>query len=92
MKEKNRLRFKDVFLFIIILMAGVTSYLWTRLQVFKLGYEHQRVSQIKKKLIEENRQLSLKYAELVAPARLEHYAQDKLGLKKPDEKQLRYIK
>lgn len=93
MKDKNKkIRFIDVFLVIIILMVGLTSYVWTRLQVIKLSYEHQRVSKMRKDLVEENRQLSLKYAELVAPAKLENYAQNKLGLKKPDEKQIRYIK
>jgi cell division protein FtsL len=91
-KSKESVRFKDVFFFVLILTIGATFYLWTRLQVVKLGYEHQRVAQAKKQLIEESRQLSLKYAELVTPARLERYAREKLGLKKPDEKQFRFIK
>ena len=92
MKDKESVKFKDVFFFILILTVGATFYLWTRLQVVKLGYEHQRIAQIKKQLIEENRQLSLKYAGLITPARLERYSKDKLGLKKPDEKQFRFIK
>ena len=92
MKHKNYNSPIDIVFFIVILMLGVTGYLWSRLQVVSLGYDHQQLVSMKKKALEENRQLKLKYADLASPARIERYSREKLGLVKPSEKQFRYIK
>jgi len=90
--ENRRLRNIDIILFVIILMLGVTAYLWSRLQVVNLSYEYQKITVVKAKLSEENKRLQLEYAGYISPARIEQYAKQNLGLVDPSEKQFRYIK
>jgi cell division protein FtsL len=87
-----RLRPIDIILFTIILMLGVTGYIWSRLEVVHLGYTHQKLLSIKSELNEENKRLQLEYAGQIAPARIEQYARENIGLSDPSEKQFRYIK
>jgi hypothetical protein len=90
--KTSRIGPANFIIFVIIIVLGLSAHLWVRLEVVRQGYEHQTLVSIKKKIIEENRQLRLRYAEIVSPARIEKYAKQKFGLSKPEEKQFRYLK
>ncbi|MCX6112049.1 MAG: cell division protein FtsL [Proteobacteria bacterium] len=79
-------------LFVLILFIGAVSFVWLKLEVLKLGFEHQDYLKQKKEVLEKNKQLTLEYANLLSPSQIEQYAKKDLGLVEPTEKQIRYIK
>ena len=82
---------KERALFFLILFAGVILFVWIRLEVVRLGFEHQSYIKQKKEALEKNKQLKLEHANILSPSKIEQYARDNLGLVEPSEKQFRYI-
>ncbi|HOW16219.1 MAG TPA: cell division protein FtsL [bacterium] len=75
-----------------LIFASLLVYLWITLTVITSSYSHQEVVNNKKELMQENRRLSIEYANLTSPAKVEEYAKEHFGLDQPAEKQFRYIK
>jgi cell division protein FtsL len=66
-------------------------FVWIRLEVVRLGFEHQRYVKQKKDVTDRNKQLKIEYANTLSPSKMEQYAKESLGLVEPSEKQFRYI-
>ena len=83
---------KEKALFVLITFSGIILFVWLRLEVLKLGFEHQDYLKQKKEVLEKNKELRLEYADILSPSKIEKNAKDNLGLVEPTEKQVRYIK
>lgn len=83
---------KEKALFFIILFFGIIFFVWSRLEVVRLGFEHQDYIKKKKEVLEENKMLRLEYADILSPSKIEQNAKENFGLVEPTEKQIRYIK
>ena len=75
-----------------LVFSSLLIYLWITLVVITSSYSHQEVVNNKKELMQDNRRLSIEYANLTSPAKVEEYAKQNFGLDQPAEKQFRYIK
>ena len=83
---------KEKALFMLITFSGIVLFVWLRLEVLKLGFEHQDYLKQKKEVQEKSKELRLEYANILSPSKVEQNAKDNLGLVEPTEKQVRYIK
>ncbi|MEI6080380.1 MAG: hypothetical protein WCQ53_07080 [bacterium] len=83
---------KERGLFFLIFFIGVISFVLLRLQVVRLGFEHQEYIKKKNEALEKNKQLELEYANVLSPSKIEQYARENLGLVEQTQKQTRYIK
>ncbi|MEI6092455.1 MAG: hypothetical protein WCQ47_02085 [bacterium] len=87
----ERAQKKEKALFVVIIVFSILLFLWLKLEVVKLGFEHQDYLKIKKEALEENKMLRLQYADILSPSKIEQNAKDNFGLSEPKEKQIRYI-
>lgn len=74
-----------------ICAVSIIAFLWITLEVVTSSYDHQDVIKRKTELMQDNRKLSIEYANITSPAKVESYAKENLGLNQPSEKQFRYI-
>lgn len=83
---------RECLIFIIIIALGAIFFLWFNLEIRNISYENQLLMLDKKKLLEENERLKIEQALINSPISIEKMAEEKLNLKRPKEKQFRYIK
>ena len=73
---------------ILLLMLSFLLFLWVRLYIFDIGYQISSAHAVHEKLVEENAQLRIERASLRVPSRIEHIAQQKLGMVLPRSNQV----
>ncbi len=83
--------FKNFSLYLAIFFVFALGYVWTRVKVMEVGYRIRHLEDEQKKLREEDRALRVEAATLRSPQRLEVLAGE-LGLKRPNEGQVHFIK
>ncbi len=82
---------KGIFTYLIItliLLFCSLFFVWSRLEVWRIGYEISQEKETQKRLIEVNTQLRMELATLKSPRRIEEIACSKLGLVKPKPSQI----
>jgi len=77
--------------FIIIFIAAVVL-LWFKFKLKNLSFEYQTLVSIRSQIQEEHNKLKIEYALINSPINIEKMAVERLNLKRPSEKQFRYIK
>jgi cell division protein FtsL len=78
--------------FFMLIAIGVFFLLWFNFKIKNLSFEYQTLLKIKEELAEENNKLKIEYSLQSSPINIERLASEKLNLKKPSEKQYRFIK
>lgn len=95
MATHQSLRMREVFkqtsIFLAVFFLLALGYVWTRVQVVETGYRLRQLEEIRDKLKEENRALSVEVATLKSPQRLEVIAA-RMGFKPPTEEQVYFLK
>lgn len=77
------------FLVISILIGFYVFFVSSRLWVINLGYKTSRAFEEQKDLIEVNEKLKIERATLISPEQIDSYARKKLGMREPQENQIR---
>ena len=75
-------------LIFLLATSAFVFHVWSRLYVFRTGYEIYQQEKSKQELLEENRILTMEVASLKSPARLEKIARRELGLRSPRPEQV----
>ena len=77
------------FLTLTLSLSGVLLfYVWGKVDVVRLGYELDALSQKKIALTKEHDRLQARRSQLTAPERLASEAKNKLGMQPPGERQV----
>ncbi len=79
-------------LLMLFLIGGSLFYVWSRIQVIRLGYEISSALKEEKVLTETNKRLRLEIATLKSYARIEKFAAGELRMAKPKPKQVVVIR
>jgi cell division protein FtsL len=79
-------------LLILFLIGGSLFYVWSRIQVIRLGYEISNALKEEKALTEGNKRLRLEIATLKSYARIEKLAVEELRMAKPKPEQVIVIR
>ena len=79
-------------LLMLFLIGGSLFYVWSRIQVIRLGYDISSALKEEKALIEVNKRLRLEIATLKSYARIEKLAAEELGMSKPKPGQVIVIR
>ena len=75
--------------FLTLSLSGVLLfYVWGKVDVVRLGYELDALSQKKIALTQEHDRLQARFSQLTAPERIASEARDKLGMRPPGERQV----
>jgi cell division protein FtsL len=91
----KRIRLNLLILFtllILFLIGGSLFYVWSRIQVIRLGYEISNALKVEKALTEANKRLRLEIATLKSYARIEKLAVEELRMAKPKPEQVIVIR
>ena len=76
----------------VLLILGLSStfifYVWGKMDVVRVGYELDQLSQRKIALEQEHDRLQLTYSQLTAPDKIAHEASSKLSMRPPDPGQV----
>jgi cell division protein FtsL len=91
----KRIRLNLLILFtllILFLIGGSLFYVWSRIQVIRLGYEISNALKEEKALTEGNKRLRLEVATLKSYARIEKLAVEELRMAKPKPEQVIVIR
>jgi cell division protein FtsL len=89
-KSRNFFLFGLAALMVLFLGASV-SYISTHIKVVNIGYKINEELNRKQTLVEENKLLRLKIAQLKSPTRIEKEAKENLGLVLPKPEQIVYL-
>ena len=79
-------------LFLLFLIGGSLFYVWSRIQVFQLGYEISNALKEERALTEDNKKLRVEVATLKSYARIEKLAVEELKMAKPKPDQVIVIR
>jgi cell division protein FtsL len=79
-------------LLMLFLIGGSLFYVWSRIQVIRLGYEISNALKEEKALTEGNKRLRLEIATLKSYARIEKLAVEELRMAKPKPEQVIVIR
>jgi cell division protein FtsL len=79
-------------LLMLFFIGGSLFYVWSRIQVFQLGYEISNVLKEERTLTEANKKLRLEIATLKSYARIEKLAVEELRMAKPKPEQVIVIR
>jgi cell division protein FtsL len=79
-------------LFIFCLIVASLFYVWSRVQVIRLGYEISSVLKEEKRLGETNKRLKVEIAALKSYSRIEKLAVEELRMSKPSADQVIVIR
>jgi cell division protein FtsL len=79
-------------LLILFFIGGSLFYVWSRIQVIRLGYEISSVLKEEKVLTEANKRLRVEIATLKSYARIERLAVEELRMTKPKPQQVIVIR
>ncbi len=91
----GRIKLNRLFLFaflMLFLVGGSLFYVWSRIQVIRLGYEISSALKEEKTLTEANKRLRLEIATLKSYARIEKFAVEELRMAKPKPEQVVVIR
>lgn len=77
---------------VLISVAVLFGYLWSRLTVVNLGYEISKANSVRSSLVEQNRRLKIDFMKLKSPERIERIASAELKLVHPKGEQIIQIK
>ena len=91
----KRIKLNRLFLFALLMLffiGGSLFYVWSRIQVIRLGYQISRVLKEEKALTEANKRLRLEIATLKSYARIERIAVQELRMVKPKPEQVIVIR
>jgi cell division protein FtsL len=91
----KRIKLNRLFLFaflMLFLIGGSLFYVWSRIQVIRLGYEISSALKEEKTLTEANKRLRLEIATLKSYARIEKFAVEELRMAKPKPEQVVVIR
>ncbi len=77
---------------LFFLFGSCLFYVWSRIQVIRLGYEISNALKVERALGEENRKLRLEIATLKSCARIEKLAVEELKMTKPKPEQIIVIR
>jgi len=72
----------------LLVLLSVFCFLWVRIYIIDVGYSISDALEAGKTLQEENRQLRIARASLIAPARIEKIARGKLNMIEPKNTQV----
>ncbi len=89
-KGSHRIFF--TFCFLLLLIGGSLFYVWSRIQVFQLGYEISNALKEERTLTEAGKRLRLEIATLKSYARIERVAVEELRMAKPKPDQVIVIR
>lgn len=87
----KRIKLRRLFFFALVMLlciGGSLVYVWSRIQVIRLGYEISSALKEEKALDEANKRLRLEIATLKSYARIEKFAMEELRMIKPKPKQV----
>ncbi len=79
-------------LLMLFFIGGSLFYVWSRIQVIRLGYEISSALKEEKALTEVNKRLRLEIATLKSYARIEKFAVEELRMVKPKPEQVIVIR
>jgi cell division protein FtsL len=79
-------------LLMFFFIGGSLFYVWSRIQVIRLGYEISNAVKEEKALTEANKRLRLEIATLKSYARIEKFAVEELRMAKPKPEQVIVIR
>ena len=79
-------------LLMVFFIGGSLFYVWSRIQVIRLGYEISSALKEEKTLTEANKKLRLEIATLKSYARIERLAVEELRMTKPKPQQVIVIR
>lgn len=85
-------RFFLLALLMLFLIGGSLFYVWSRIQVIRLGYEMSSALKEEKALTEASKRLRLEIAILKSYARIEKFAVEELRMVKPKPEQVVVIR
>jgi cell division protein FtsL len=91
----KRIQLNRLFLFALVMLffiGGSLFYVWSRIQVIRLGYEISSALKAEKALTETNKRLRLEIATLKSYARIEKFAVEELRMAKPKPEQVIVIR
>ncbi len=91
----KRIKLRRLFLFALLMLffiGGSLFYVWSRIQVIRLGYEISSALKEEKALTEANKRLRLEIATLKSYARIEKFAVEELRMAKPRPEQVIVIR
>jgi len=91
----KRIKLRRLFLFALLMflfIGGSLFYVWSRIQVIRLGYEISSALKEEKALTEVNKRLRLEIATLKSYARIEKFAVEELRMAKPKPEQVIVIR
>jgi hypothetical protein len=75
--------------FVVILLLGFMLYAVVKLEITRLGFEHQSYVKEKRQLLDEDKLLRIEYAKALLPSNIEHELKEKHGFIKAEEKHFR---
>jgi cell division protein FtsL len=85
-------RFFLVAFLMLFFVGGSLFYVWSRIQVIRLGYEISSALKQEKALTDTNKRLRLEIATLKSYARIEKFAVEELKMAKPKPEQVVVIR
>jgi cell division protein FtsL len=91
----KRIKLNRLMLFALLALfsiGGSLFYVWSRIQVIRLGYEISNALREEKALTETNKKLRLEVATLKSYARVEKFAVEELRMAKPKAGQVIVIR
>ena len=88
----RKLNLLILFTLLIFFIGGSLFYVWSRIQVIKLGYEISDALKEERALIEANKKLRLEIATLKSYSRIEKFAMEELRMAKPKPEQVIVIR
>lgn len=87
---RKKRRFREASILLGLTLVFAIFHVWTRMEVVQTGYEIRRLMTQREELKGVSHSLRVEVATLRSPVHLEEVAQ-RLGLKKPPEKQVTLI-
>ena len=84
----QRFRFGPLLVGVFLCLAGVTVYVWPRVQVVRLAYRMQTSKQHLRELLQAHDQLRFELASLKDPERIYRVATEQLGMGMPRRDQV----
>jgi cell division protein FtsL len=90
MKRKKKRSLKRISLWgfiMVVFIAELLFYTWSRVQCTQIGYEITRANETQQQGLRLQNNLKIELARLKSPARIATYARERLGLRMPTPEQ-----
>jgi len=82
------LSLRSILLTLLVVLVCSLFYIWSRTQIFNLGYEITRANKVKEEITEQNKKLLSQVATLKSIVRLEELAKTQFDMDLPQKSQL----